>query len=325
MRRRNFIALLGGAAAWPLVAHAQQPAMPVVGFINSGTAATSPSVAAFRQGLGEAGFVEGRNIIVEYRFAEGHYDRLPALVTELAARQVAVLVATGGVQTALAAKPASVAIPVVFANGSDPLRYGVVDALNRPGGNITGVSFFTATLETKRLGLLSQLVPTARSFGVLINPANANADSQLKDVEEGGHVLSRPIVIMRAGNDSEIESAFDSFAQRQISALLVAADPFFFGRREKIVGLAARYKLPAIYEWREYAQAGGLASYGTNLTDAYRMAGIYTGRILKGEKAADLPVVQSSKFEFVINLKTARQLGVEVPLGLSAGADEIIE
>jgi putative ABC transport system substrate-binding protein len=326
VRRREFITLLGGAAAaWPLAARAQQSAAAVVGFINSGTAATSPSAAGFRQGLEEIGFVEGRNVIVEYRFAEGHYDRLPALVTELAARKVAVLVATGGVQTALAAKPASVAIPVVFANGSDPLRFGLVKALNRPGGNITGVSFFTSTLETKRLGLLSQLVPSARSFGVLINPTSMNADIQSKDVAEGGRVLGRPVTIVNAIDEKQIETAFETLAQGQINALLVAADPFFFGRRDKIVALAARYKLPAIYEWREFAQAGGLASYGTNLIEAYRLAGIYAGRILKGEKASDLPVVQSSKFEFVINLKTARELGIEVPLGVSAGADEVIE
>jgi putative tryptophan/tyrosine transport system substrate-binding protein len=238
---------------------------------------------------------------------------------------VGVLVATGGVHTALAAKPVSATVPVVFANGSDPVRFGLVESLNRPGGNMTGVSFFSATLETKRLGLLSQLVPAARSFGVLINPTNANAETQLKDVEEGGRVLGRPIAIMKALDENEIEAAFETLVQRQTSALLVAADPFFFGRREKIVALAARYKLPAIYEWREFAQAGGLVSYGTNLTDAYRFAGIYAGRILKGEKASDLPVVQSSKFEFVINLKTATALGIEVPLGLSAGADEIIE
>jgi putative ABC transport system substrate-binding protein len=325
MRRREFITLLGAAAAWPRAARAQQSPMPVVGFVNSGSAATPWSVAGFRQGLGETGYVEGRNVLVEYRFAEGQYDRLPALIADLVSRKVAVLAATGGVHTALAAKPVSAAIPVVFANGSDPLRFGLVETLNRPGGNITGVSFFSAILETKRLGLLSQLVPTARNFGVLINPTNANAEVQLKDVEEGGRALGRPITVMKAVDENEIETAFETLAQRQTSALLVAADPFFFGRREKIVALAARYKLPTIYEWREFAQAGGLASYGTNLTDAYRFAGIYAGRILKGEKASDLPVLQSSKFEFVINLKTARALGIEVPLGVSAGADEIIE
>jgi putative tryptophan/tyrosine transport system substrate-binding protein len=326
MRRREVITLLGGAAVvWPLAARAQQPAMPVVGFLNSGVAARSPVPVGFRQGLAETGFVEGRNVGVEYRFAEGHYERLPALVAELASRNVAVLVATGGVHTALAAKPVSAAIPVVFAMGNDPLRFGLVEALNRPGGNITGVSFFTAVLETKRLGLLSQLVPNAGSFGVLMNPTSGNAETQLQDVENGTRALGRPVIIANAVDDNQIEAAFDTLVQRRVSALLVAADPFFFGRREKIVALAERYRLPAIYEWREFAQAGGLASYGTNLTDAYRVAGVYAGRILKGEKASDLPVVQSSKFEFVLNLKTARSLGIEVPLGLSAGADEIIE
>jgi putative ABC transport system substrate-binding protein len=325
MRRREFITLLGGAATWPLAARAQQPAVPVVGFLNSGVAASSPVPVGFRQGLAETGFVEGRNVEVEYRFAEGHYERLPALVAELARRNVAVLVATGGVHTALAAKPVSAAIPVVFAMGNDPLGFGLVEALNRPGGNITGVSFFTAVLETKRLGLLSQLVPNAGSFGVLMNPTSGNRETQLQDVENGTRALGRPVIIANAVDDNQIEAAFDTLVQSRVSALLVAADPFFFGRREKIVALAERYRLPAIYEWREFVQAGGLASYGTNLTDAYRVAGVYTGRILKGERASDLPVVQSSKFEFVLNLKTARSLGIEVPLGLSAGADEIIE
>jgi putative tryptophan/tyrosine transport system substrate-binding protein len=233
--------------------------------------------------------------------------------------------AAGGVQAALAAKPASATVPVVFANGSDPLRFGLVASLNRPGGNMTGVSFFTATLEAKRLGLLSQLVPAAAGFSVLANPANANAESQRQDVEQGARVLGRPADIVGARDEPEIEAAFATLAQRRTAALLVASDPFFFSRREQIVALAARHRLPAIYEWREFAEAGGLASYGTNLADAYRFAGIHVGRILKGEKPADLPVVQSSKFEFVINLRSARSLGIEVPLGLSAGADEIIE
>jgi putative tryptophan/tyrosine transport system substrate-binding protein len=323
MKRREFIALLGGAAAaWPVAAHAQQPAMPVIGFLGTSTA-SSPPVIGFHRGLGEAGFVEGRNIAVEYRFSEGRYDQLPVLVAELVGRNVAVLFAAGGVQAALAAKSATV--PVVFANGSDPLRFGLVSSLNRPGGNITGVSFFTATLEAKRLGLLSQLVPAATGFGVIANPANANAESQRQDVEQGGRVLGRPVDIVHARDEREIETAFATLAQRRTPALLIASDPFFFSRREQIVALAARYRLPAIYEWREFAEAGGLASYGTNLVDAYRFAGIYVGRILKGEKPADLPVVQSSKFELVINLRTARTLGIEVPLGISAGADEVIE
>src|SRR5262245_62088779 len=324
MNRRHFITLLGGAAAWPLAARAQQPAMPVVGFLGTSTANT-PTLIGFRNGLAETVFVEDRNIAVEYRFSEGRYDRLSAMVADLVARNVAVLFAAGGVQAALAAKPASASVPVVFANGSDPLRFGLVESLNRPGGNITGVSFFTATLEAKRLGLLSQLVPVAAGFGVIANPANANAESQRQDVEQGGRVLGRPVDIVDARDEREIETAFATLARRRTTALLVASDPFFFSPREQIVAPAARHRLPAIYEWREFAEAGGLASYGTNLVDAYRFAGIYVGRILKGEKPADLPVVQSSKFELVINLRTARTLGIEVPLGISAGADEVIE
>jgi ABC-type uncharacterized transport system substrate-binding protein len=325
MRRRDFIkGIAGAAAAWPLAARAQQTAMPVIGFVGTSTANVPPLIG-FRRGLAEAGFVEGRNVAVEYRFSEGRYERLPELVADLLGRNVAVLFAAGGVQAALAAKPASATVPVVFANGSDPLRFGLVESLNRPGGNITGVSFFTATLEAKRLGLLSQFVPATTAFGVLTNPGNANAESQRQDIEQGGRVLGRLIAVVHARDEREIEDAFATLAQRRIAALLVASDPFFFSRREQIVALTARYRLPAIYEWREFAEAGGLASYGTDLTDAYRFAGVYVGRILKGEKPADLPVVQSSKFEFVINLKTARALGIEVPLGLSAGADEIIE
>jgi putative tryptophan/tyrosine transport system substrate-binding protein len=325
MRRREFIGLVGGAAAWPLRARAQQPErMPVIGYLGTSTANVAPLIG-FRRGLAEAGFVEGRNVAVEYRFSEGRYERLRALVADLLGHNVAVLFAAGGVQSALAAKPASSSVPVVFANGSDPLRFGLVDSLNRPGGNITGVSFFTATLEAKRLGLLTQLVPAATAVGVLANPGNANAESQRQDIEQGGRVLGRPVAIVDASDEQEIDAAFTTLAQRRTAALLVASDPFFFSRREQIVALAARHRLPAIYEWREFAEAGGLASYGTNLTDAYRFAGVYVGRVLKGEKPADLPVVQSSKFELIINLNSARALGIEVPLGLSAGADEVIE
>jgi ABC-type uncharacterized transport system substrate-binding protein len=236
-----------------------------------------------------------------------------------------VVAAMGGLNTALAAKPASATIPVVFANGSDPVQFGLVESLNRPGGNMTGVSFFTATLEAKRLGLLFELVPTARIFGVLVNPTNDNAETQLKDLAQGGLTLSRPITILKASDEREIEAAFETFAQQQANALLVAADPYFYSQREKIVALAARYRLPAIYEWREFAQAGGLASYGTNNLDDYRLAGIYVGRVLKGEKPADLPVMRATKFEFVINLKTAKALGIDVAPMLSARADEVIE
>jgi putative tryptophan/tyrosine transport system substrate-binding protein len=325
MQRRDFMTLIGGATAWPLAARAQQVATPAVGFLHSGSEIHAPHVIGFGQGLNEAGFVEGRNVSVQYRFAEGHYDRLAAMVADFVDRKVAVLAAVGGVQTALAAKPASSTIPVIFANGSDPVQFGLVESLNRPGGNMTGVSFFTATLEAKRLGLLFELVPAARTFGILINPTNDNAEQQLKDIAQGGLTLSRPISIQKASNESEIEVAFKTFAQQQVDALLVGSDPYFFGEREKIVGLAARYNLPAIYEWREFAQTGGLASYGTNLLDNYRMAGVYVGRILKGEKPANLPVVQATRFEFVINLKTAKALRLDVSPTLSARADDLIE
>jgi putative ABC transport system substrate-binding protein len=325
MQRRDFITLLGGAATLPLAAHAQQVTTPVVGFLHSGSKLRSPHVIGFGQGLNETGFVDGRNVTVQYRFAEGHYDRLPAMVADFVNGNVAVLAAVGGVQTALAAKPASATIPVIFANGSDPVHFGLVESLNRPGANMTGVSFFTATLEAKRLGLLFELVPAARTFGILINPTNDNAELQLKDIAQGGLTLSRPITIQKARNEREIEAAFETFAQQQVNALLVGSDPYFFGEREKIVTLAARYNLPAMYEWREFAQAGGLASYGTNLLDNYRMAGVYVGRILKGEKPANLPVVQATKFEFVINLKTAKVLRLDVSPTLSARADDVIE
>jgi putative ABC transport system substrate-binding protein len=325
MQRRDFITLLGGAATLPLAAHAQQVTTPVVGFLHSGSKLRSPHVIGFGQGLNETGFVDGRNVTVQYRFAEGHYDRLPAMVADFVNGNVAVLAAVGGVQTALAAKPASATIPVIFANGSDPVHFGLVESLNRPGANMTGVSFFTATLEAKRLGLLFELVPAARTFGILINPTNDNAELQLKDIAQGGLTLSRPITIQKASNEREIEAAFETFAQQQVNALLVGSDPYFFGEREKIVTLAARYNLPAMYEWREFAQAGGLASYGTNLLDNYRMAGVYVGRILKGEKPANLPVVQATKFEFVINLKTAKALRLDVSPTLSARADDVIE
>ncbi len=317
--------LLGGAVTVPLAAHAQQVTTPVVGFLHSGSKLRSPHIIGFGQGLDETGFVDGRNVTVQYRFAEGHYDQLPAMVADFVNGNVAVLAALGGVQTALAAKPASATIPVIFANGSDPVRFGLVESLNRPGANMTGVSFFTATLEAKRLGLLFELVPAARTFGIMINPTNDNADLQLKDIAQGGLTLSRPITIQKASSEREIEVAFKTFAQQQVDALLVGSDPYFFGEREKIVTLAARYNLPTMYEWREFAQAGGLASYGTNLLDNYRMAGVYVGRILKGEKPANLPVMQATKFEFVINLKTAKALRLDVSPTLSARADDVIE
>ena len=325
MQRREFITLLGGAATWPLAAHAQQSTLPVIGFLHSGSEASAPYLVGFEQGLKETGFENGRNVTVQYRFAEGHYDRLPAMVADFVYQKVTVLAAMGGVQTALAAKPASAIIPVVFANGSDPVQFGLVKSLNRPDVNITGVSFFTAQLEAKRLGLLSELVPSARTFGALINPANDNAANQLKDIAQGARSVNRAITILKASNEGEIETTFASFSERRINALLVASDPYFNSQRTKIVALAARYNLPAIYEWREFAEAGGLASYGTNLIDNYRLAGVYVGRVLKGEKPAELPIVQTTKFEFVINLKAAKSLGLTVPPGPLSAVDAVIE
>jgi ABC-type uncharacterized transport system substrate-binding protein len=324
MKRREFITLLGGAAAWPLAVRAQQPAMPVIGFMNSGF--VQPSIqAAFHGGLNEIGYVEGRNVTVDYRYAEGHYDRLPALVADVIRRQVAVLGAFGGVHTAIAAKAATATIPIVFANGSDPIKFGLVASLNRPGGNITGVSFFTAELEGKRLGLLHELVPRAAAIAALVNPTNANADDQSRELKDAARTLGLELHILNAVSEGEIDKSFATLAQTRAGALLVASDPFFFGRRQQLIALAARHAVPAIYEWRAFAEAGGLMSYGTNQAEAYRQAGIYAGRILKGEKPSDLPVVQTTKFELIINLTAAKVLGLDMPPGLSARADEVIE
>jgi len=327
MKRRQFITLLGGAAgAWPLAAHAQQPAMPVIGFMHP----QSPDVTAeplrgLRAGLKESGYSEGENVAIEYRWAEADYGRLPGLAADLVRGNVAILVATGGEPSALAAKAATSTIPIVFTVGGDPVRVGLVDSLNRPGGNATGVSLLTTLAEAKRLGLLNEVVPAAGVFGVLINPNFQAADAQLREVQEAGHALGRPIQIVNAGNDREVETAFAALGQRHAGALLVTADPFLTTRRDRIVRLAAQYKLPAIYELREFAEAGGLMTYGVSLKEAYRQAGIYTGQVLKGARPADLPVHQSIKFEFVINLKTARTLGIKFSDNVLSLADEVIE
>ena len=327
MTRREFISLLGGAAtAWPLAARAQQPAMPVIGFLSSTSpTAWAPYLTAFQQGLRETGYVEGQNVTIEYRWAEGDYARLPALAGELVRRHIAVLVAVGGSSSAKAAKAASSTIPIVFTTGGDPVGLGLVASLNRPGGNVTGVALLIAEMESKRFGLLRDLVPTATLVAVLLNPHSPVSTTELNDVQQAARAVGQQIHILNASSEQEMDAAFANLAQLGAGALLVGSDPFFNSRRSYLVSLAARARVPAIYELREYVVAGGLMSYGTSLVNGYRQAGLYTGRILKGEKPQDLPVVQSTKFEFVINLKTAKALGLEVPLRLQELADEVLE
>jgi putative tryptophan/tyrosine transport system substrate-binding protein len=327
MRRREFIRLLSSTVvAWPLTARAQRAAMPVVGYLSSRSPDdTRNALAAFLQGLTEVGYVEGQSVAIEYRWALGQYDRLPALAAELVRRRVAVITTTGGEPSALAAKAATSTIPIVFLIGGDPVALGLVASYGRPGGNATGMNILTATLEVKRLGLLHELVPQAATIGVLLNPKFQPADNQLRDLQQAAPAIGLQIQVLRASTDSELDAAFETVTQQRIAALAVTADPFFDTRRDKLVALAVSHAVPTIYQFREYAVAGGLMSYGNSAVDAYRQAGIYTGRILKGASPADLPVLQPTKFELVVNLKTAKALGLTIPPGILSIADEVIE
>jgi putative tryptophan/tyrosine transport system substrate-binding protein len=325
--RRKFIAALGGAAlAWPLAARAQQPAMPVIGFVNTLSFENVPHfVVAFREGLKEAGFVEGQNVTVEYRWAQGKYDRLPELAADLVRRKVAVIVATGGEPSPQIAEAATSTIPIVFTANGDPVREGLVANLNQPGGNATGITIFGLAAVTKRLQLLHELLPQAATIAFLMNPNNPIGDIEMSAAREAATSLGPQMLVLIASSESELDTAFAAIAQQRVAALLVASDVFFVGRRDQIVSQAARLEIPAIYFIREFAQAGGLMTYGNSIPDVYRQVGIYVGRILKGEKPADLPVMQATKFEFVINLKTAKTLGLTVPNTLLVIADEVIE
>ena len=326
IRRRAFIRLLGGAAAWPLAARAQQTVMPVLGYLST----RSPGEAkyttdAFTQGLNEIGYVEGRNLAIEFRWAELQYDRLPALASDLVRRKVAAIVAVGGIHSGLAAKTATSAIPIVFVSAGDPVTFGLVASLNRPGGNVTGISMITVALAPKRLELLHELVPAPAVIAMLVNPTSPYVGPETKDVMASARALGRQVQVLNASTGEEIDTAFATIAQQRAGALLVSGDPFFDSQRDRLIVLAAHHAIPAIYQWREFPLIGGLMSYGTSILDAYRQSGIYVGKILKGAKPADLPVMQPTKFEFVINLRTSKALGIEIPPKLLTFADEVIE
>jgi putative ABC transport system substrate-binding protein len=326
MIRREFITLLGGAAAWPLGASAQQTSVPLIGFMSSRSSADSAYlVAAFRAGLSTEGYIEGQNVAIEFRWANGRYDQLPTLAADLVKHKITLLAAVGGEPSALAAKGATSTIPIVFTIGGDPMKIGLVATMNRPGGNATGVSLLAIEPEAKRLAMLHELVPKAALIAVLINPNFGDFESRSHELSAAAQALSRRIAYYRASTDAELELAFSRIAQEDPAALLPTGDPFFDTRRERIIAFAAQSRLPTIYQFREFATAGGLMTYGISITDGYRQAGVYVGQILKGAKPAELPVHQSIKFELVINLKTAKALGIEIPANLLALADEVIE
>src|SRR5262245_35270485 len=326
MRRRDFIGAIGSAFAWPLAARAQPVVVPVVGFIGGESAEPyAERLRAFHQGLKETGFVEGQNVAVEYRWAQSQYDRLPELTADLVRRQVAVIAATGGEPTPQVAKAATQTIPIVFTANGDPVRSGLVASLGRPGGNATGITIFGGVAVAKRLQLMRELVPQAAAIAYLMNPNNPNSNIEMEAALEAARSLGVEILVHRAGNESEIDKALEALAQQRISAIVVGSDSYFYFKRERLISLAERYRMAMIYYVTGFARDGGLITYGNSLTDMYRLVGVYVGRILKGEKPADLPIIQSSKFDLVINLKTAKALGLTVPFGLLNAADEVIE